>query len=130
VAALLVTVILRAVSNLLFLAAFRFRRDWFDDPALLVTGGTRTGELLRRAIARLVHADQPNSHDSRPCSRHLRGSERRSTFWARVSLATPPRRGVRSVGDLVGLAGAPHVARAHTVRRCGRSAGSTRAALT
>lgn len=49
VAALLVTVILGAVSNLLFLAAFQFRRDWFDDPALLVTGGTRTGELLRWA---------------------------------------------------------------------------------
>ena len=49
VAALLVTVILGAISNLLLLAAFRFRRDWFDDPALLVTGGTRTGVLLRWA---------------------------------------------------------------------------------
>jgi hypothetical protein len=49
VAALLVTVILGAVSNLLFLTAFRFRRDWFDDPALLVTGGARTGAFLRWA---------------------------------------------------------------------------------
>ena len=47
--ALIVTVILGAVSNVLFLAAFQFRWDWFADPALLVTGGARSGELLRWA---------------------------------------------------------------------------------
>jgi hypothetical protein len=47
--ALLVTVVLGTVSNVLFLAAFRFRRDWFDDPALVVTGGARSAELLRWA---------------------------------------------------------------------------------
>jgi hypothetical protein len=49
VVALTVTVALGAVSNVLFLAAFRFRRDWFDDPALLVAGGARSAELLRWA---------------------------------------------------------------------------------
>ena len=36
---LLVTVILGAAGNLLFLAAFRFRRDWFDDPDLAARQG-------------------------------------------------------------------------------------------
>jgi hypothetical protein len=47
--ALVVTVVLGTVSNVLFLAAFRFRRDWIADPALVVTGGARTAELLRWA---------------------------------------------------------------------------------
>jgi hypothetical protein len=48
--ALILTVALGAVSNVLFLAAFRVRREWFDDPALLVAGGSRSGELLRWAV--------------------------------------------------------------------------------
>jgi hypothetical protein len=48
-AALLVTVVLGTVSNLLFLGAFRFRRDWFDDPSLMVTGGAESAAFLRWA---------------------------------------------------------------------------------
>jgi hypothetical protein len=47
--ALLVTVALGTVSNLLFLGAFQFRRDWFDDPALMVAGGGKSAALLRWA---------------------------------------------------------------------------------
>lgn len=42
---------LGALSNLLFLAAFQFRADWFADPALAVTGGSQTAALFRWAAA-------------------------------------------------------------------------------
>ena len=48
-AALVVTVALGAVSNVLFLGAFQFRRDWFDDPSLMVTGGAESAAFLRWA---------------------------------------------------------------------------------
>ena len=49
VGALMVTVVLGGLSDLLFLAALRFRPDWFADPALLVGGGSASAELLRWA---------------------------------------------------------------------------------
>lgn len=49
VAALAVFVVLGSVSNLLFLAAFQFRPDWFLEPARLVAGGYSSAVLLRWA---------------------------------------------------------------------------------
>jgi hypothetical protein len=49
VAALILTVALGVVSDILFLAAFQFRADWFADPALLVAGGSTSAELLKWA---------------------------------------------------------------------------------
>ena len=46
VGALIVTVVLGLVSDLLFVAALQFRPDWFADPALLVAGGSGSAELL------------------------------------------------------------------------------------
>jgi hypothetical protein len=49
VGALIVTVVLGVVSDLLFLTALRFRPDWFSDPALLVAGGPASADLLHWA---------------------------------------------------------------------------------
>jgi hypothetical protein len=49
VAALIVTVALGVLSDLLFVAALQFRPDWFANPALLVSGGSASAELLRWA---------------------------------------------------------------------------------
>jgi hypothetical protein len=40
---------LGAVSNLLFVAAFQFRPEWFLDPALVVSGGEASAELFKWA---------------------------------------------------------------------------------
>lgn len=40
---------LGAISNLLFLAAFQFRPEWFLDPALVTSGGTISAELFKWA---------------------------------------------------------------------------------
>ena len=42
ITALVVTVVLGMISNLLFLWAFEFRLDWFVDPARLVAAGPAT----------------------------------------------------------------------------------------
>lgn len=49
IGAVVITVVLGTISNLLFLAAFQFRVDWFLDPAQLVAGGAGSAELLRWA---------------------------------------------------------------------------------
>ena len=49
VGALIVTVVLGLVSDLLFVAALQFRPDWFADPALLVAGGSGSAVLLKWA---------------------------------------------------------------------------------
>lgn len=49
VVALGMTVGLGALSNLLFLAAFQFRLEWFADPALIVTGGPTSALLFKWA---------------------------------------------------------------------------------
>jgi hypothetical protein len=49
ITALVVTVVLGMISNLLFLWAFEFRLDWFVDPALLVAAGPATPGLFRWA---------------------------------------------------------------------------------
>jgi len=49
IAALLTTLVLGAVSGVLFLAAFQLRLEWFTGPAPLVSGGTASAELLRWA---------------------------------------------------------------------------------
>ena len=49
VGALIVTVALGVISDLLFLAALQFRPDWFSDPALLVAGGPASADLLHWA---------------------------------------------------------------------------------
>jgi hypothetical protein len=49
IGALIVTVALGGVSDLLFLAALQFRADWFADPAMLVAGGVASADLLRWA---------------------------------------------------------------------------------
>lgn len=51
VAALVLVVGLGAFSNLLFVAAFQFRPEWFADPAMAVTGGPQTAALFRWAAA-------------------------------------------------------------------------------
>jgi hypothetical protein len=47
--ALAVFVLLGSISNLLFLAAFQVRVDWFTEPARLIEGGERSAVLLRWA---------------------------------------------------------------------------------
>jgi hypothetical protein len=49
ITALVVTVVLGMISNLLFLWAFEFRVDWFLDPAQLVAAGPASPTLLRWA---------------------------------------------------------------------------------
>jgi len=49
ITALVVTVVLGMISNLLFLWAFEFRVDWFLDPAQLVAAGPASPALLRWA---------------------------------------------------------------------------------
>jgi hypothetical protein len=49
VAALSVSLGVGLTSNVLFLAAFRFRLDWFRDPAQVVGAGGTSAELLRWA---------------------------------------------------------------------------------
>jgi hypothetical protein len=49
IAALVVTVVLGMISNLLFLWAFEFRLDWFVDPAGLLAAGPATPGLFRWA---------------------------------------------------------------------------------
>jgi hypothetical protein len=49
VGALVVTVALGVVSDLLFVAALQVRPDWLADPALLVAGGSASAELLKWA---------------------------------------------------------------------------------
>jgi hypothetical protein len=49
VGALVVTMALGVVSDLLFVAALQFRLDWLADPALLVAGGSASAELLKWA---------------------------------------------------------------------------------
>jgi hypothetical protein len=49
ICAIIVTVALGVVSDLLFVAALQFRLDWFADPALLVAGGSASAELLHWA---------------------------------------------------------------------------------
>jgi hypothetical protein len=62
VAALGLVVGLGALSNLLFVAAFQFRADWFADPALAVTGGPQTAALFRwAAVTDLFSYYLPNA---------------------------------------------------------------------
>jgi hypothetical protein len=49
IASLTVAIIAGMTSNVLFLAAFQFRLDWFLDPRLLIAGGPLSAELLRWA---------------------------------------------------------------------------------
>ncbi len=49
VTAIVVQVGLGAVSNVLFIAAYQGRPEWFADPALVVTGGSFTAELFKWA---------------------------------------------------------------------------------
>ena len=45
----MLTVVLGTISDVLFVAAFQFRPEWFSDPARLVAGGSRSAELLKWA---------------------------------------------------------------------------------
>lgn len=47
--AITLTVALGMISNLLFVAAFQFRLDWLFEPALAVTAGAASAELLKWA---------------------------------------------------------------------------------
>ena len=49
IGALIVSLTVGLVSNVLFLAAFRFRVDWFLDPPALLSAGPPSPELLRMA---------------------------------------------------------------------------------
>jgi hypothetical protein len=49
IAALCVSLAVGMTSNLLFLAAFQFRLDWFREPTRVLAGGARSAELLRWA---------------------------------------------------------------------------------
>ncbi len=49
IAALLVSISAGMTSNLLFLAAFQFRLDWFLEPTLILGSGATSAELLRWA---------------------------------------------------------------------------------
>jgi len=49
IAALSVSLVVGITSNLLFLAAFKFRLDWFREPTLVLGGGATSAELLRWA---------------------------------------------------------------------------------
>jgi hypothetical protein len=62
VGALIVTLAVGLVSDLLFVAAIQFRPDWFADPALLVRGGPASAELLKwAALADLFSYYLPTS---------------------------------------------------------------------
>jgi hypothetical protein len=62
VGALIVTVGLGLLSDLLFVAALQLRADWFADPALLVRGGSGSAELLKwAALADLFSYYLPTS---------------------------------------------------------------------
>jgi hypothetical protein len=47
--ALALMVVMGAISDLLYVAAFQFRPDWFANPGLLVAGGSASAELLKWA---------------------------------------------------------------------------------
>jgi hypothetical protein len=49
IAAVSVSLAAGMTSNLLFLAAYQFRLDWFREPTQVVGGGARSAELLRWA---------------------------------------------------------------------------------
>jgi hypothetical protein len=49
IGALLVSLVVGMASNLLFLAAFEFRIDWFFEPTLILGAGTTSAALLRWA---------------------------------------------------------------------------------
>ena len=49
IAALSVSLVVGMLSNLLFLAAFQFRLDWFRQPTRVLAGGATSAELLRWA---------------------------------------------------------------------------------
>src|SRR3990170_2558986 len=49
IGALVVSLVIGFASNLLFLAAFQFRIDWFLDPVRILGAGATSGELLRWA---------------------------------------------------------------------------------
>lgn len=49
VVALSAHVALGALSNVLFIAAFQYRPEWFLDPALIVSGGLASADLLKWA---------------------------------------------------------------------------------
>lgn len=51
IGALIVSIVVGMASNLLFLAAFQFRIDWFLEPTLMVGAGATSAELLRWAAA-------------------------------------------------------------------------------
>ena len=44
-----VSLVVATTSTLLFMAAFRFRPDWFGEPTRVLEGGARSAELLRWA---------------------------------------------------------------------------------
>lgn len=50
IGALATFLVLGTLSNLLFLAAFRFRVDWFLDPVQIVGAGATSAELFRWAV--------------------------------------------------------------------------------
>jgi hypothetical protein len=49
IAALSVSLVVGMTSNLLFLAAFQFRLDWFREPTQVLGAGATSAELLRWA---------------------------------------------------------------------------------
>lgn len=51
IAALIVAIVVGMTSNLLFLAAFQFRLDWFLEPTRILEAGEASAELLRWAAA-------------------------------------------------------------------------------
>lgn len=62
VAALGLHVAVGALSNVLFVAAFQLRPEWFADPALVVTGGSTSAELLKwAAVTDLFSYYLPNA---------------------------------------------------------------------
>ena len=55
VAALCVSMVVGLTSNLLFVAAFQFRLDWFREPTRVLGAGATSAELLRgRAVLGLI----------------------------------------------------------------------------
>lgn len=51
IGAVLVSLVAGMTSNLLFLAAFQFRLDWFDEPTRVLGAGATSAELVRWASA-------------------------------------------------------------------------------
>jgi hypothetical protein len=89
VGALIVTVALGVLSDLLFLAALQFRPDWFSDPALLVAGGPASADLLHwAALTDLLSYYLPTTLVA-------------LTLWA----ALRSRRPILALGALLGAAG-------------------------